>query len=72
SSGHAFVLVAFTIVVLGGMGSFAGAAVGGLIIGVVESLGGLVLGEQLGQIGISAIFILILLLKPSGLFGVRQ
>jgi branched-chain amino acid transport system permease protein len=72
SSGHAFVLVAFTIVVLGGMGSFAGAAIGGLIIGVVESLGGLLLGEQLGQIGISAIFILILLLKPSGLFGARQ
>jgi branched-chain amino acid transport system permease protein len=72
SSGHAFVLVAFTIVVLGGMGSFAGAAVGGLVIGVIESLGGLLLGEQLGQIGISAVFILILLLKPSGLFGARQ
>lgn len=72
SSGNTFVLVAFTIVVLGGMGSFAGAAIGGLIIGVVESLGGLLLGEQLGQIGISAIFILILLLKPSGLFGARQ
>lgn len=68
-SGHAFVLVAFTIVVLGGMGSFLGAALGGLLIGVVESLGGLFLGEQLGQIGISAIFILILLLKPTGLFG---
>ena len=68
-SGYAFVLVAFTIVVLGGMGSFLGAAVGGLLIGVIESLGGLMLGEQLGQIGISAIFILILLLKPTGLFG---
>ena len=69
SSGHAFVLVAFTIVVLGGMGSFVGAAVGGFIIGITESLGGLLLGEQLGQIGISLIFILILLLKPTGLFG---
>ena len=69
SSGHAFVLVAFTIVVLGGMGSFAGAAVGGFLIGITESLGGLFLGEQLGQIGISLIFILILLLKPTGLFG---
>ena len=71
TSGHAFVLVAFTIVVLGGMGSFAGAAVGGLRIGVTESLGGLLLGEQLGQIGISLIFILILLFKPTGLFGSR-
>src|SRR5262245_47294328 len=69
SSGHAFVLVAFTIVVLGGMGSFLGAAVGGFIIGITESLGGLFLGEQLGQIGISLIFILILLLRPTGLFG---
>ena len=72
SSGHAFVLVAFTIVVLGGMGSFAGAAVGGFIIGITESLGGLFLGEQLGQIGIPVIFILILLLRPTGLFGSRQ
>ncbi len=69
TSGHAFVLVAFTIVVLGGMGSFVGAAVGGFLIGITESLGGLLLGEQLGQIGISLIFILILLFRPTGLFG---
>jgi branched-chain amino acid transport system permease protein len=68
-SGYAFVLVAFTTVVLGGMGSFVGAAIGGFLIGVTESLGGLLLGEQLGQIGISLIFILILLFKPTGLFG---
>ena len=72
SSGHAFVLVAFTTVVLGGMGSFVGAAVGGLLIGVTESIGGLFLGEQLGQIGISLIFILILLFKPTGLFGAKN
>ncbi len=69
--GSGFVLVAFTIVVLGGMGSFAGALLGGLLIGVVESLGGLVLGESLGQIGIFAIFIAVLLLRPQGLFGAR-
>ena len=62
--GAGFVLVAFTIVVLGGMGSFAGALLGGLLIGVVESLGGLFLGESLGQIGIFAIFIAVLLLRP--------
>jgi len=71
TSGYAFVLVAFTIVVLGGMGSFIGAAIGGFLIGVTESLGGLFLGEQLGQIGISLIFILILLFKPTGLFGAK-
>lgn len=69
SVGNLFVIVAFTIVVLGGMGSFAGALVGALIIGLTESLSGLFLGEALGQIGISLIFILILLFRPTGIFN---
>ncbi|HET7767000.1 MAG TPA: branched-chain amino acid ABC transporter permease [Burkholderiales bacterium] len=67
--GNGFVLIAITIVVLGGMGSFAGALAGGLIVGVIESLGGLWLGESLGQIGIFLAFIGILLFRPQGLFG---
>jgi branched-chain amino acid transport system permease protein len=70
-AGNAFVLIAFTIVVLGGMGSVPGALIGGLFIGVVESLSGLYLGESLGQIGIFVMFILVLLFRPSGLFGER-
>ena len=70
-AGNAFVLIAFTVVVLGGMGSVAGALLGGLFVGVVESLSGLYLGESLGQIGIFLMFILVLLLRPSGLFGER-
>jgi branched-chain amino acid transport system permease protein len=69
--GDAFVLVAFTIVVLGGMGSVPGALIGALLVGVVESLSGLFLGESLGQIGIFLIFIAVLLVRPSGLFGAR-
>lgn len=69
--GNGFVLVSFTIVVLGGMGSFGGALLGGLLIGVVESLGGLYLGESLGQIGIFAIFIAVLLFRPQGMFGAK-
>ena len=69
--GEAFVLIAFTIVVLGGMGSVLGALIGGLLIGVVESLSGLFLGESLGQIGIFLIFIMVLLVRPTGLFGVK-
>jgi branched-chain amino acid transport system permease protein len=69
--GNGFVLVAFTIVVLGGMGSFAGALLGGLLIGVVESLGGLWFGESLGQVGIFLLFIAVLLFRPQGLFGAR-
>jgi branched-chain amino acid transport system permease protein len=69
--GNGFVLVAFTVVVLGGMGSFAGALLGGLLIGVVESFGGLFLGESLGKVGIIVIFIGVLLLRPEGFFGAK-
>ena len=71
SVGNAFVLVAFTIVVLGGMGSVPGALIGGLVIGVVESLSGLFLGEWLGQIGIFLIFIRCCCCARSGLFGAK-
>ncbi len=67
--GSGFVLIAFTIVVLGGMGSFVGALIGGFIIGVVEALGGLFFGESLGQLGIFLIFILVLVFRPTGLLG---
>ena len=69
--GNAFVLIAFTTVVLGGMGSFIGALLGGLLLGVVEAVSGVLLGESLGQIGIFIIFILVLLFRPTGLFGQR-
>lgn len=70
-AGNAFVLIAFTIVVLGGMGSVPGAVVGGLVIGVVESLSSLFLGDSLGQVGIFLIFIAVLLVRPQGLFGAK-
>ena len=62
---------AFFAAIIGGFNNSRGALLGGLLIGVVESFGGLFLGESLGQIGISLIFILILLLRPSGLFGAK-
>ena len=64
-----FVLVAFTVVVLGGMGSFPGAVVGGLLVGITENLGGLYLGEDLGPICVPLLFIAVLLVRPTGLFG---
>lgn len=69
TAGDAFVLIAFTIVVLGGMGSIVGALVGGLFVGVVESFSSIFLGQSLGQIGIFVMFIVMLLVRPSGLFG---
>jgi branched-chain amino acid transport system permease protein len=70
--GGVFVLVAFTIVVLGGMGSFPGAFLGGLLVGAAESLGGLWLGESLGPILVPLVFIAVLLWRPTGLFGAAR
>ncbi|HXG03492.1 MAG TPA: branched-chain amino acid ABC transporter permease [Candidatus Binatia bacterium] len=67
--GNTFVITAFVVVVLGGLGSFPGALLGGLAVGVVESLGGLFLHGSLAQIGIFLLFILVLLARPTGLLG---
>src|SRR5437763_1053236 len=58
SAGNAFVLIAFTIVVLGGMGSVGGALIGGRFVGVVERLSGLYPGVARGQIGVIVVFML--------------
>jgi branched-chain amino acid transport system permease protein len=70
--GNTFVITAFVVVVLGGLGSFTGALLGGLLVGVVESLGGLFVHGSLAQIGIFLLFILVLLVRPAGLLGARH
>jgi len=67
--GVQFVLIAFVVVVLGGMGSVAGAFLGGLVIGVVEAFSGFFIDPSLKTVGYFTMFILILLIKPSGIFG---
>ncbi|KZE38822.1 branched-chain amino acid ABC transporter permease [Bhargavaea cecembensis] len=67
--GATFILKGFVVVVLGGLGNFIGALVGGLIIGVSESLGGVFLPGSLKELMTYLIFILVLLVKPNGLFG---
>jgi branched-chain amino acid transport system permease protein len=67
--GLIFVLKAFVITVLGGMGSVSGAFVAALIIGVVETVGGVFIGGAYTQALIFLIFILTMLFKPTGLFG---
>ncbi|MBI5968630.1 MAG: branched-chain amino acid ABC transporter permease [Deltaproteobacteria bacterium] len=67
--GGYFVLIAFVVVVLGGMGSMAGAFIGGLIIGVVEAFSGFYLAPALKEVVYFLVFILILAFRPSGLMG---
>ena len=70
--GHLYLLTLFVIIVLGGLGSFFGALVGGLIVGVAESLGALYLASSIKQVVPFVLFILILLFRPNGLFGARR
>jgi branched-chain amino acid transport system permease protein len=67
--GDQFTLKAFVMVVLGGMGSIVGAALAGLVLGVVENLTSLYWGNEWALAVDFAIFLLVLSLKPSGIFG---
>ncbi len=69
TSGIAFALTSFVVVVLGGFGSLPGALVGGLTIGVVETAAGYYFGTEWSQGALFLIFVLVLLLRPAGLFG---
>ena len=67
--GTTFTLTAFLAVVLGGMGSFTGAFFGGLIVGLAESLGAVYFATQYKELVTFSLFILVLLVRPSGLLG---
>jgi len=68
--GLPFTLTAFVVVVLGGLGSLPGALVGGLLIGLVESIGEILLpSPSMKQIATFSVFLVILLLRPQGLMG---
>jgi branched-chain amino acid transport system permease protein len=70
--GAPYTMISFVIVILGGMGSLVGALVGGLIIGVAESLGTVFLPSSMKQVVSFTIMVGILLLKPQGLFGAKS
>ncbi|GAC1325496.1 MAG: branched-chain amino acid ABC transporter permease [Mycobacteriales bacterium] len=67
--GFGFVLPAFAVVVLGGLGSVAGSFVGGLLVGVVEALSGYYLDPSLKQAVWFTLFVVALVVRPAGLFG---
>ncbi len=64
-----FVLIAFVIVVLGGMGSIGGALLGGIGVGVVQSISGYYVAPAYGQMFFFILFLLVMIFRPSGLFG---
>jgi len=69
SIGYSAGLRAFTAAVLGGIGNIAGAMVGGLAIGLIESLGGQFIAVRWTDVIIFSILILVLVLRPTGLMG---
>lgn len=68
-AGAFFGLIAYIVTVLGGMGNILGAAVAGLVVGVVESLTAQFLAIDLSLLGVFIIFILVLLFQPTGILG---
>jgi branched-chain amino acid transport system permease protein len=69
--GPAYTLLAFVIVITGGLGSMAGALVGGVLIGVTEALGGLLFTPSAKSMFAFGLLVLVLLFRPQGIFGKR-
>ena len=69
SGGLTASVAAFNIVIIGGMGSLVGAFVGGLLVSVAESLGAVFLAPSLKELVSFSLLVLVLLLRPAGLFG---
>jgi branched-chain amino acid transport system permease protein len=67
--GYTAGLRAFTAAVLGGIGSIPGAMLGGVIIGLIESLGGQLIATRWTDVIIFSILVIVLVLRPTGLFG---
>lgn len=69
SLGLDFTVKSFTVIVLGGMGNIVGAFVGGIVLGITESVTSLYLTQAFQNVAAFVVLIVVLVLKPSGLFG---
>lgn len=69
SSGTGWLLRAFTVVVIGGLGSLTGTLYGGFIVGLVETFGAAVVGPQYRDLIVFGFLVLILIVRPNGLFA---
>ena len=70
--GSLFGIKAFIIVVLGGLGSVAGALLGGIIVGLIESVGAQFISSTMTEGIVYCIFLTVLFFRPSGLFGIKS
>jgi branched-chain amino acid transport system permease protein len=71
TAGAQFVVLMFTVVVLGGLGSVLGAVFGGLVVGVIQSVSTLVMPIQLQNLALFVVFIAMLAVRPQGLLSSR-
>ena len=69
TTGEQFNVIAFVVVVLGGLGNVVGALVGGLLIGLIQELGGVIIPGVDKLFFVFVVFVFTLLLRPQGLFG---
>ena len=70
--GVPLLLKAFVVVVLGGLGSLPGAVLGGFLLGIIEALGVSVFSSEWREVIALSVLILVLWLRPAGLFGTTQ
>jgi len=69
SVGTTWSLIAFVVVILGGLGSFSGLLLGGIVVGVMEAMGNLLLGQAYGFILVYVVFLIVLYIRPRGFMG---
>jgi branched-chain amino acid transport system permease protein len=68
-SGISFLIIAFGVVIVGGLGSMAGTFLGGMVLGVAQTLGGYFLGSTSQMLVVYLLVLLVLAARPQGLFG---
>jgi branched-chain amino acid transport system permease protein len=69
--GGDFIMIMFLAVVMGGLGSVPGAVLGGLLVGMIQSFGAQILTLQLQNVTLFVMFVVLLLVRPQGIFGFR-
>jgi branched-chain amino acid transport system permease protein len=69
ASGTGWLLRAFTVIVIGGLGSLPATIYGGIIVGLVETFGAVVVGPQYRDLIVFGVLVIVLIVRPNGLFS---